>query len=493
MKRLSFLSFAAILCAVVACALLCPDAARTENAKNRALYTLNLLVMPAEQTVQVNQTVTYTNDTGSPLTGVVFSVYANAFRRESSLPYDGAHIENAFPNGYAPGGITFYSVMTDGKDADWGMIGADETYMRVACDLDAGETCVFSFAYYLLLTDNRAFLGCGGTDWRLTDFYPAACVFQYGEFQMPAVSAVGRFGYHDAADYRVRLLVPETYTAAAGGSVTLVQTENGYRHYEIQLENARDFCLSFSERGRAYKGESDLGTAVTVYGFAARQSRAALEETLDALNVFEAWFGECPFSDLTVAQSAYALEGETGGGFILMGDALFKDAEARKYRLASYVARQFFGECVYSDPVREPWLSKAVCEYAALLYFEETGGTGTFLRLLNQRILPALQLTIPGGLSVDSYATRFTSLTEYETVVRDRGAAVLNELRVAMGRETFLRALSLYYRDNAHKIASIGDFAGALNRASGGAWDEALLHWLYTIDDYADEIMEFYE
>ena len=102
---------------------------------------------------------------------------------------------------------------------------------------------------------------------------------------------------------------------------------------------------------------------------------------------------------------------------------------------------------------------------------------------LNAEVLDALQITLPGGLVVDSHASRFTDYGEYELVVIDRGMAVMHELRAMVGRETFLEALGRYVSGNAGRIASIEQFVAAFNETTGSTWGEYIVAQMHDIGD----------
>ena len=107
------------------------------------------------------------------------------FRRQTALMYEGDVWQDVFPLGNAPGGIEFSRILVDGEAADWGMMGEEELFLRVACDLEAGQMCEFTFEYTLLLTQNAASLGVGEMGWRLRGFYLQPLKYEYGEFVAP--------------------------------------------------------------------------------------------------------------------------------------------------------------------------------------------------------------------------------------------------------------------------------------------------------------------
>lgn len=213
------------------------------------------------------------------------------------------------------------------------------------------------------------------------------------------------------------------------------------------------------------------------------------------MEVFSGWFGDYPYEQFDVVASDFFLGGMEYPQLAVVGKHLFD--RSRRDELTQVVvhelAHQWFYGLVGSNPSTEPWLDEAITSYVTLLYFEEVEGEESFRTRLSQQVTDSLKLTIPGGVTVDSEATRFNSLMEYDVVVYDRGAAVLHELRLAMGRETFLKALMLYVEEMRYANASIADFAGALERASGKNWDNFLMDQLFNIDDYANQLMDAYE
>lgn len=104
-----------------------------------------------------------------------------------------------------------------------------------------------------------------------------------------------------------------------------------------------------------------------------------------------------------------------------------------------------------------------------------------------------MQITIPGGVTVDSTAERFTSRMEYDVVVVDRGTAVLHEMRSVMGRDVFMEGLTKYVSDNSLSHATTTEFLAAMNAVSGRRWDEYLYGQMHNIDDYVELNLEWYE
>ena len=106
-------------------------------------------------------------------------------------------------------------------------------------------------------------------------------------------------------------------------------------------------------------------------------------------------------------------------------------------------------------------------------------------------MVPALQLTIPGGLVVTSDAALFTS-SEYDIVVRDRGAAVFHELRTAMGREELIAGLRAFYAlGRQTDVLTEMDLVRCLDEASGGSWEKFLTDWVFNVGDYVNQTIDW--
>ena len=449
------------------------------------------------QALQVSQRLIYTNRSQDVLKQVVFYAAGNQFKRETALMYAAEDLSAVFFAGYVPGGIDLRDVRFEGQTADYGFQGADELYLRVDCDIAPGAQGVFEFDYYVLLTECAAFQGVGPTDVRLSAFcfVPGIYDENYGEFVVKAPQPHTRWLYTEALDYAAELTLPEIYTLAATGVETAVRTESGATLWRIEAENARDFAVSFGKRWRAATRTADSGVQIRLLSNARGAAGRALDVALRAVNQCEAWFGSFPVRQLDIVQSDYPLDALSFPGAIWLPGALLNgnDADALAHALRVAVAQQIFGLAAYVEPVADAWMSDSVSEYVSYLLLEAAEGHDRFLAAINRDWLSALQLTVPGGLYVTSDAALFDAQA-YEIVVRIRGAVVLHELRVAMGLQGLLDSLETFARmGEGGRVLMEMDLVRALDAASGGDWEAFLTDWLFNVDDYVDQTMDWYE
>ena len=452
--------------------------AHGEETATRDEIALELEFFEEEQALQIRQRLRYTNRTGKHLDRVEFSVYANMFRRVTALMYEADVWQDVFPAGNAPGGVEFSRILVDGQSADWGMMGEEELFLRVACDLADGQTCEFTFEYTLLLTQNAASLGVGAMGWRLRGFYIQPLKYEYGEFVAPAPLQHANYVYADRADYALTVILPERYLLAGPGEITSVDNGDGTRTWTLAADNIRELCLSVGMRWREYSAETSSGTRLRLLANT-RDAQKTLDMALETLEVYESWFGPLD-GDVTIAQSDYALGTISLPGILWANEAALSDAMA----LRGALARQFFGYGAYPMPTEDAWLADSVSAYAACLALKEAEGESAFLEYLNGEILPEAQYTLPGGVEVTSSAAILTA-AEYESLILGRGALVMHETCAAMGEETFLAALRLFYqRGLAMDVVGEYDFVDALDDASGGDWEAFLTDWLFNVAEY---------
>ena len=452
--------------------------AHGEETATRDEIALELEFFEEEQALQIRQRLRYTNRTGKHLDRVEFSVYANMFRRVTALMYEADVWQDVCPSGNAPGGVEFSRILVDGQSADWGMMGEEELFLRVACDLADGQTCEFTFEYTLLLTQNAASLGVGAMGWRLRGFYIQPLKYEYGEFVAPEPLQHANYVYADRADYALTVTLPERYLLAGPGEITSVDNGDGTRTWTLAADNIRELCLSVGMRWREYSAETASGTRLRLLANT-RDAQKTLDTALQALEAYESWFGPLD-GDVTIAQSDYALGTLSLPGILWANEAALSDAMA----LRGALARQFFGYGAYPMPTEDAWLADSVSAYAACLALKEAEGESAFLEYLNGEILPEAQYTLPGGVEVTSSAAILTA-AEYESLILGRGALVMHETCAAMGEETFLAALRLFYqRGLAMDVVGEYDFVDALDDASGGDWEAFLTDWLFNVADY---------
>lgn len=453
---------------------------------------LTIEYMEETQALRMTQRLVYTNHSSVPLDRVVFYAPANLFRRLVSLPYGDDALPDVFPEGYLPGGIDMISIRVNGEDADWGFMGTDEAFLRVACSLAPGESVEFEFDCYLLLTRNAAFLGVSDDDVRLSDFcFTPASLDESGAFILNLPLSFTHWIDTPPMDVRCSVRLPEKWQLAGPGTKEIGATEGGSRLWTLRADGMRDFSLVFTRGMKEHSAETASGVQLRCLSDV-RGADDVLSVLAQAIETCEAWFGPFPAAQVDVVQAGIHAPSLNHSACLWLSRDLIKEGGfPLEHAVRVFVARQYFGESAWAHPVSDAWLSDSICEYLAYLILEERDGHDAYLIALNENVVDSLQLTIPGGLTVTSDAALFTAY-EYDIVVRNRGAAVFHELRVAMGREDLISGLALFHGLGGEK-AVLGemDLVCCLDAASGRSWEKFLTDWLFNIGDYVNQDIQW--
>ena len=465
------------------------------RSKNRCEISMEYLT--DAQALRVTQRLHFYNPGSQRLDSVLFYATGNMFRRYSALMYDTDAWGKVFPEGYVPAGIDLRSVTCDALPADFGFQGEQEMVLRVACDLDPGQSCTFEFEYYLLLMRCGAFQGAGETDVRLSAFcfIPGAYDRELNQFLIRQPVSHTRWLYCDATDYSVRITLPRGYILCGSGTTSRSRMEGESVVWSLQADGVRDLALSFGRRWRIFEGQSASGVVVRVLTNVRGIGKRALSVAIDAIDRCEEWFGTFPVRHFDIAQSDYPLGYLNFTGTCWLSSDLFKASglDELAQRIRYCVAQQYFGLSAYVEPVADAWMTAAISQYVACLLMEAAEGQDRMLAHVNRDWVSALQQTVPGGLRITSDAALFDA-DSFQVVVLDRGAVVLHELRLAMGLDDFLKGLKRFWEMGAdgHTLTEM-ELVEALDAASGGSWESFLTDWLFNVGDYARQNMTWYE
>lgn len=431
-------------------------------------YTVKAVMNREEQTISCEETILWHNATGEKLPQLFLCCYANALRRYESAPFEAGEDDTAYPEGFAPGGIQFYEIKVNGMDAQWAAAGADETFIRVDVGAEAGGVCEIYLAYDILLPVDCLFTGAGSYDWRLCDAFPTVCAYRDGGFVMGPALQWGVFPAYDAADWHIELTVPEGYLCAATGEERTEANGDGTHTYVIEAEDARCPSVVIGRCHEAY----DYGD-IKVY-CADRTAADSIGNKASAMaEVFRELFGEPARRDIDIIISQYAYGALSEDGVVIVGRELtaLSARDEMEWQLALALAKQWFGCAVNADPFGAAYISEGFAAAAALIYYEKTYGEGRLNAVIEERISPALNVTIPGGVTPVSDVDYFVGRSEYETVVRCRGGYAAYMLYETMGGEDFSGAISTFVDTYRGGIVGSAELEEALGKWAGFFFD----------------------
>jgi hypothetical protein len=297
-------------------------------------------------------------------------------------------------------------------------------------------------------------------------------------------------GSVDRATYDVTLRWPPRYDLVSSGTLVESGKQDGYRWERRRLDQpaiAFSFVLSDFETRRQSVGGVELTVAFSrqATSRSSAAGRAAIVDTLSqSLEFYQDAFGPYPLDHLTVTVLPRRYS-QSYLGFITLTDSILTSEQLmtqsglewmRDTTIAHEVAHQWWGNLVGWWSYRDQWLSEAVANYSALLFYSRTKDGGRdFLADMSAGWRETLSQATPSGRTVESLgpivlgARLNSSQAEngYRAIVYRKGAVVLAMLARAVGEDAFVAMLGELTREAAHKVVETDSFLAAIEKMSG--------------------------
>ena len=162
--------------------------------------------------------------------------------------------------------------------------------------------------------------------------------------------------------------------------------------------------------------------------------------------------------------------------------------------IAHEVAHSWFGNYVTCRTWADLWLNEGFANYFEGIWVEHRYGRDDFLyasvRSNQAQYLQAWQRGRRRPIATSHYADPEALFDAYSY---HRGAAVLHMLRVALGDESFWRAINLYLRRYAHQPVETAQFRAAIEEATGQPMNWFFDQWVYQMGHPIFRVTQVYD
>jgi hypothetical protein len=301
-------------------------------------------------------------------------------------------------------------------------------------------------------------------------------------------------GTDDYATARLRLDVPEDWSALTGG-VRLASRREGGRHLEEYRQDLPAKYITvvvgrFQEAGR----KTDEGRTLEAFGLIRTRSEAerTLEQARDIVHFFESEFGPYPYETLRLA----VVEGITPGGHSPPGLVILsrrpplargelRDDPATFWDMPGFffaheLAHQWWGHGVSGQNYRERWISEGFAQYAAALWMRHSRGEEAFETVLRRLGRWALRENAEGPIHLGHRLGHIAGDPQiYRAIVYNKAAYVLHMLRGIVGEEAFRAAAQrLQQRHRFEKVGTL-QVQQALEEVSGRTLGPYFQEWVH--------------
>jgi len=146
------------------------------------------------------------------------------------------------------------------------------------------------------------------------------------------------------------------------------------------------------------------------------------------------------------------------------------------YRLlADAISHQWWGTMVSPATKNDWWLNDGFARYSEALYVEHVAGSAGFEEVCKDMAVGALayvSVPLADVGKLDPFSPEFQSL------VTDKGGAILNMLRWVIGEQAFDKTMRTFLSQYSGKSASVDDFRKVAEQASGQQLSWFFTQWL---------------
>ena len=394
-------------------ALIRPREAQTElalPAGERPEYTLHLRYGGTDDMLAVTEEIAWVNREDARLDSVCLRVNAAAYAEEAASPAAAADIfERAYPGGFDAAAFILEGCWVNEELSEAEMDTEQANLLWVRRAVDPGERVLIRLRYRIRLPECAALFGRAGDTVRLLQALPTVAARYGGAWDTAPTAPYAAPQAMEPSDVRITAdLAGGLRLAEGAGSGTdqlsLLILPDTLAEAEARLEGMTVMALA-DTRDRA---EKLLAAARKIWPAYVRR------------------YGRLPLEKLTLVSLPLPDTGYSAPGLTLL-DSAVTDAEL-EYRLAYWLAGQWFGWAVSADEARETWLTCSTRQWAALRYARETGGADAEERLRRLWVELPMRENLHAAVTPGTPADGFPDLTTFRAVMDGRACAFLYAL-----------------------------------------------------------------
>jgi hypothetical protein len=400
-----------------------PSSARTQ-------YALYALLDYYDHQLAVDETVTYTNQTGISLNELVLAVEPNH-----------------------RGGFSLENIVLNDSALNYDLSGHRLTvYLPEALAPGAQLSLAMRFRIDLPPKIKELPYGYDVDQVNLTDWFPFIVPYSNG-WILHDDSYLGEHLVYDAADFDVNV---KTADAGIIFATSGVPESNG-EWTRYRLSGARTFVLSASDQFQVAEASAG-GAAIRSYYYPgyADQGLAILNAAVRAVGLWETKFAPCPYPSLSIVQ-ADLNDGQEYDGLLFMSTKFYNEyngsARSNLVTIGVHeVAHEWWFGLVGSDQAMEPWLDEALAIYSEALFYKYIY-PNSYDWWWNFRV----NYFGPSGY-VDTSIYEPGSFRGYVNAVYLNGANFMEALNYRMGDDAFYQFLQDYCSRYGRGRATASDF-----------------------------------
>ena len=472
--------------------------------QQRVAYKIEARLDTLEHALYANQNLRYFNNSPDTLKYVWFHLYPNAYRDRNSDFAREARKAGGYRfwrSGPKDRGYIELNQLSSAGQALGYEYGPDLTEIKVPLKvpLAPGDSLDFFLDYKVKIPKIFSRLGHAGSHYEISQWYPKMVVYDSLGWHPDGYHNVGEF-YGDYGSFDVGLTVPRNMKLGATGielvtpddSLDQAGDSGSYRFF--YADDVHDFAWCgdpvYRETTETYK---DVEIKVLYLPKHKKEWLNVLQYSKDALDYYGKWYGEYPYSTLTVCDGDMA----AGGGMEYPNLVVISSGEDKITRLLEMVVmheigHQWFYGLLGSNEMDEAWLDEGINSFSEQRYMQDKYGTKGNMWSMKflQNMAPELNDRYIGQMLCYTFAanrieqpitTKACLVSEdalYAVTAYYKPAQMMWWLKGFLGDQTFDAAMQAYYRRFKIRHVTARDFFAVVDSVSGRNASQYLKAWL---------------
>ncbi|MCS7045024.1 MAG: M1 family aminopeptidase [Gemmataceae bacterium] len=304
--------------------------------------------------------------------------------------------------------------------------------------------------------------------------------------------------YNEAGIYSAKITLPtECKLACSGKVIKTTDLGNGYSCHETASTPLRDFSIVVSPCFEETTGRAGRVTVRCLHlPQHAHYARELVATAVDALPVYEKWFGPYPYEQFTIAEAYLGWNGNECGGMVLIDDRMFNMPHIARgyptYLVAHELCHQWWYNIIGTNGYCETWMDEGPATYFSHRFADDRfGRNNEFIKypawaawLPNIRREDFRNVGFIGCRARGEVLPTIQELPKYghlfnlTAATYDRGSKVIGMIEERLGETALFDFLRLVYRKYAFQILRVADFQRELEDYTGTSWDDFFAHWV---------------
>ncbi|MGI6433908.1 MAG: M1 family metallopeptidase [Syntrophomonadaceae bacterium] len=414
-------------------------------------YQMDLYLDVLTRTLYGQSLIATINTSGQVLSEICLTIYPQAFQSANSSPAPAG----AYYQGFSAGGIQIKQIKVNGQNTEYLVDGIALRAMLLR-DLLPGEEVKIDISWQVQVPRSGYRYGVKDGVFMLGHTYPSLNVLTAKGWHSPSNSPYGDPFCLAAANYLVRINLPQEYSLATSGElVASLALDNGRVNHLIKAEMVRDFCLTACAGYETLQQQDDVvKLKCLVPAKMTSPGTALLEEAAQILKYYNCLWGSYPYREIKIVVTP--MQGFAGmeyaGVVYLSQDQL--DRPGLSNLLAHEIAHQWWYGLVGNDQYDEPWLDEGLASYGASLYLAHKQGR------------PLAPPGVVKPVNLKRGLSDFASQGQYQATVYQGGELFWWALEQELGHHKVQKILRSYLAAYKYQMASTSDLKNIINQES---------------------------